>query len=104
MNDIFHILLILTMGSLIGIVYFGGLWFTVIHGLSSRWQIFWFVVSFLIRISFALISFYYLSQGIWQNLLFGLVGLVIGRHLIVVYTKDTRHKSKTLGEEVEHEV
>jgi F1F0 ATPase subunit 2 len=49
MNEILNLILALVAGFLLGAFFFGGLWWTVQKGLSSRRPELWFLGSLLLR-------------------------------------------------------
>ncbi|AKB50887.1 ATP synthase protein I [Methanosarcina barkeri str. Wiesmoor] len=87
MNEILNLFLSLIAGFLLGAVFFGGLWWTVQKGLSSRKPAFWFLGSLLIRISIVIAGFYFVSDGHWERLLICLFGFFVMRHIIVRLTR-----------------
>lgn len=87
MNEILNLFLSLIAGFLLGTVFFGGLWWTVQKGLSSRKPAFWFLGSLLIRISIVIAGFYFVSDGHWERLLICLFGFFVMRHIIVRLTR-----------------
>ncbi len=87
MNEVLLLALALSVGVLLGAIFFGGLWWTVRKGVSSEQLAFWFFGSLLLRMSIALTGFYFVSGGQWGRLLLCLVGFVIAR---VVVTRLTR--------------
>lgn len=69
-------------GILLGAIFFGGLWWTVRTGLSTRRPELWFVCSMLLRIGIVMTGFYfllYLSGDSWKILLAALLGFTITR-------------------------
>lgn len=69
-------------GILLGVIFFGGLWWTVRAGLSTRRPELWFICSMLLRIGIVMTGFYfllYLSGDSWKILLAGLLGFAITR-------------------------
>jgi len=64
-------------GVLLGVLFFGGLWWTVQRGLASRRPALWFVGSFVLRTSVVLAGMYVVSGGRWEALLASLVGVVV---------------------------
>jgi len=54
MNEVLLLALALSMGVLLGAIFFGGLWWTVRKGVSSEQPAFWFFGSLLLRMSIAL--------------------------------------------------
>jgi F1F0 ATPase subunit 2 len=81
MNDIFLLALAVVVGLLLGAFFFGGLWWTVRMGLSSRRPAFWFLGSLLVRTGILLAGFYVVSGGQWDRLLACLLGFVIARQI-----------------------
>ena len=86
MNDLALFSVVLLAGSLIGTVFFGGLWLTVQKGLNSDHPALWFFGSTLLRTGFALAGFYFISQGDWRKILLGLLGFFIARVVITRLT------------------
>lgn len=87
MNEILNLILALVAGFLLGAVFFGGLWWTVRKGLSSRRPAFWFLGSLLLRTSTAIAGFYFVSDGRWERLLICMFGFFIMRQIIVRLTR-----------------
>ncbi|AKB78602.1 ATP synthase protein I [Methanosarcina horonobensis HB-1 = JCM 15518] len=87
MNEIFNLILALVAGFLLGAVFFGGLWWTVQKGLSSKRPAFWFFGSLLLRTSTAIAGFYFVSNGHWERLLICMFGFFIMRHIVVRLTR-----------------
>jgi len=87
MNEILNFFLSLIAGFLLGAVFFGGLWWTVQKGLSSRKPAFWFLGSLLIRISIVIAGFYFVSDGHWERLLICLFGFFVMRYIVVRLTR-----------------
>ncbi|MDB5387885.1 MAG: hypothetical protein JWM11_3531 [Planctomycetaceae bacterium] len=69
-------------GMLLGIMFFGGLWWTVQQGLASSIPAIWFLSSLLLRMGLALAGFYWISQGHWERLGVCLVGFLIARSFV----------------------
>lgn len=74
-------------GIALGLIFFGGLWLTVKRTVSSKRPAVLFLGSLLLRVSVALVGFYFVSQGSWQRLLFCLVGFIVARYLVIHFTK-----------------
>lgn len=87
MNEILNLILALVTGFLFGAVFFGGLWWTVQKGFSSKRPAFWFLGSLLIRTSTAIAGFYFTSDGHLKRLLICLFGFFVMRHIIVRLTR-----------------
>ena len=74
-------------GLLLGTIFFGGLWWTVQSGLSSKWSALWFAGSQLLRTSIVLVGFYLVSLGHWERLLICLVGFVMARLVVMRFSQ-----------------
>ena len=61
MNEPLGLASALVAGVLLGAFFFGGLWWTVRKGLSSKRAALWFLGSMLLRMSVALTGFYFVS-------------------------------------------
>lgn len=77
----------LVAGVLLGTFFFGGLWWTVRHGLTSRQPALWFLGSMLLRTGIVLLGFYFILGDNWQRLLAGLLGFVIARQIVTRFTR-----------------
>jgi F1F0 ATPase subunit 2 len=70
-------------GVLLGVIFFGGLWWTVRRGILSATPALWFFGSLLIRSTTALAGFYAVSQGEWRRLLACLLGFLLARFAVM---------------------
>jgi F1F0 ATPase subunit 2 len=66
-----------------GIVYFGGLWWTVRQLPFARQPALLTLGSFLVRTGISLTAFYLASGGRWERILISLLGFMIMRGLLV---------------------
>jgi len=73
----------LLAGSFLGVVFFGGLWWTVRKGIVSENPALWFLGSLILRTALILAGFYYVSQGHWTRLAACLAGFLIARIILV---------------------
>jgi F1F0 ATPase subunit 2 len=87
MNETLTLVLALVTGVLLGVMFFGGLWWTVLKGVSSNHPAFWFFGSLLLRMSIALAGFYFIALGHWERLLVCLLGFVIARLIVTRLTR-----------------
>ena len=87
MNEILYMLLAFIAGMTLGILFFGGLWFTVKKAVIAKKPAIWFFVSFFLRVSIILIGFYYISLGSWQRLIVCLLGFIVARFAVTHFTK-----------------
>jgi F1F0 ATPase subunit 2 len=83
MNDPVTLALALSAGALLGVLFFGGLWWTIRKGVTSERPALWFIGSLLLRTSLVLVGFYFVSQGHWQRLVACLIGFLISRAIVV---------------------
>jgi len=101
MNETLILVLALATGVLLGTIFFGGLWWTVQKGVSSKRPALWFFGSLLLRTSIALVGFYFIARGHWERLLVCLLGFVIAR-LIVMRLTRAAEKPTYFAQEASH--
>ncbi|HSO60779.1 MAG TPA: ATP synthase subunit I [Desulfobacterales bacterium] len=101
MNDTLRLVLALVTGVLLGAMFFGGLWYTVQKGVSSKRSALWFFGSLLLRTSITLAGFYFSARGSWERLIVCLVGFVIAR-LVVTRLTRAAEKPTYLPQEASH--
>ena len=92
MNEIVYITVAFAAGLALGIVFFGGLWFTVKNVVKSKIPALWIFLSFFIRMSITLLGFYFISMGSWQRLLISVLGFIAARFLVIWLTKSIEQK------------
>ena len=102
MNEILSLVMALLAGLLLGAIFFGGLWWTVQKGLSSRRPELWFLGSLLLRTSTAVSGFYFVSGGHWGRLLVCLLGFVIVRRIVMQLTRQLAEEQNQLTTEASH--
>jgi F1F0 ATPase subunit 2 len=83
MNEMLTLLLVAVAGVILGLCFFGSLWWTIRRGLSSKRPALLFLTSLLLRISLTLSGFYFLANGSLKLLLACITGFVIGRFIMV---------------------
>jgi F1F0 ATPase subunit 2 len=101
MNETLRQMVALVAGLLLGTMFFGGLWWTVQKGVSSKRPALWFVGSLLVRTSIAVAGFYFIARGHWQRLIVCLIGFVVAR-LIVTRLTHSEEKPAYLAQKVSH--
>jgi F1F0 ATPase subunit 2 len=101
MNETLSLTLALVTGVLLGVMFFGGLWWTVRKGVSSKRPALWFFGSLLLRTSITLAAFYFIARGHWGRLLVCLLGFFIAR-LIVTRLTRAAEKPTSLAPEASH--
>ena len=92
MNEPLNLLLAGLAGGLLGMIFFGGLWWTVRKGLTSKQPAFWFLGSMLLRTGIVLAGFYFVANQHMERLVACLLGFVIAR---LVVTQATRTAGET---------
>ncbi len=95
------LILALLCGVLLGAIFFGGLWWTIRKGVSSKQPAALFFFSLLLRTGITLAGFYFVARGDWRRVLACLVGFMLARILVtwltrVPITRTTR--AQTAGE------
>jgi F1F0 ATPase subunit 2 len=102
MDELLILFLALMAGVLLGAMFFGGLWWTVQKGISSKQPAIWFSGSLLLRMSIVLAGFYFVSGGHWERLLMCLLGFVIARFIVTRLTGPPVEHHKDPAKEVGH--
>ena len=86
MNEALSLAPAMVTGVLLGVMFFGGLWWTIRKSVSFKRPALWFVGSLLLRMGIALAGFYFVSGGHWERLLVCLLGFVLARHIVTRLT------------------
>ena len=87
MDETLTLLLAWVAGGVLGVMFFGGLWWTVQKGVLSKRPALWFFGSLLLRMSIALAGFYLVTGGHWERLLACLLGFVMARLIVTRLTR-----------------
>lgn len=101
MNEILYMILAFIVGIALGMLFFGGLWYTVKKAVTTKLPSLWFFMSFFLRVTVVLIGFYYIAPGGWQPLVISLLGFIVARAVVTQLTKSM--DKKQLKTEVYHE-
>ena len=80
----------LLVGVALGTIFFGGLWWTVRHAMTSRRVALWFFASLLLRTVFVLLGFYLACGSDWRRWLAALVGFSLARLGVTWLTRPTK--------------
>jgi F1F0 ATPase subunit 2 len=88
----------LIAGFALGAFFFGGLWWTVNRGLSSRRTALWFFGSMLVRMSIAVLGFYFILGDDWKRLIAGLLGFVVARMAVMRLIREIAQGRNTTQE------
>ena len=87
MNEFLILVLALVAGLLLGAIFFGGLWWTVRKGISSKSPALWFLGSMVVRMGIVLVGFYFVGRGDWERLVVCLLGFIIARFIVMRLTR-----------------
>ena len=102
-NEALSLLPALIAGIILGILFFGGLWYTVRMGLRSKKSGLIFIVSLIIRMVIVLLGFYFIGENNWQKMLVCLGGFLIARIVITRVTIKHEKEKEILINEVSDE-
>ena len=102
MSETLTLFLAWMAGGVLGVIFFGGLWFTVRRGVSSRQPALWFFGGVLLRMSITMTGFYFVSGGHWERLLACLLGFVMARLAITRLTRPSGGTQVRSTQEVSH--
>jgi F1F0 ATPase subunit 2 len=90
MNETIILAAALVAGVLLGAIFFGGLWWTVHKGVTSKNPALWFLGSLLLRMGIVLAGFYFVARGDWKKLLLCLLGFLIVRVIMLRLTRSNK--------------
>ncbi len=71
-----------TVGFVIGLFFFAGLWWTVRRAVISKYPALWFIGSMLLRVAVTLAGFYWVSADQWWRLLLCTAGFIVARPVV----------------------
>ena len=105
MNEIMILGLPLMAGILLGIIFFGGLWLTIVKGLPSKNPGLWFITSLILRLGLVLAGFYFVTAGHWERMLACLLGFIAVRFFMIRLTQSSLDKQalSVKGKDAGHE-
>lgn len=87
LNEALPLVLALVAGSVLGTIFFGGLWWTVHKSVSSRQPALWVFGSLSLRMSIALAGFYFVSGGQLKRLMACILGFFLARLAVTWLTR-----------------
>ena len=102
MNEWLTLALAGMAGLLLGAIFFGGLWWTVRLGVTSKRPALLFLGSMLLRTGVVIAGFYVVSDGHWQRLLACLFGFAIARFIVMRLTGPPLEHYDTPAKEPAH--
>ncbi len=86
----------------LGVIFYGGLWWTVRTGVSSHRPALWFTGSLLLRMGVALVGLYIVAGGRWERLLLCFLGLVTARLVVTWLTRPSGKTATRPAQEASH--
>ncbi len=89
-------------GLLLGGLFFGGLWWTVRRGVTSKRPALLFLGSSLLRMALVVVGFYLIAEGDWRRLLAAMVGFVLARLLLIRFAGPSVPRSASASNEAGH--
>jgi F1F0 ATPase subunit 2 len=98
MSEIMRLVPALLAGMLLGAIFFGGLWWTVLKGISARQPALWFGLSMLARTGIVLAGFYFVADSDWKRLLLCLFGFIVARIIVTRLTGNANTNRTNTGE------
>lgn len=87
MREALTLMLAWVAGSVLGTIFFGGLWWTVRKSVSSRQPALWVFGSLLLRMGIALTGFYFVSDGQLKRLMACILGFFLARLAVTWLTR-----------------
>lgn len=81
------------IGIALGIVYFGGLYFSIQKMTKAKYPSLIMTLSFILRMAILVGVFFYLSKGGYQDMLFGLLGVLLVRIIMTFMMKEQNPNS-----------
>ena len=87
MAEFFAVASALAAGLLLGVFFFGGLWWTVVRGAASQQPAVWFFGSLVLRMSITLVGFYFVGRDHLGRWLACLLGFVLARLIVTRLTR-----------------
>ncbi|MBA3937215.1 MAG: ATP synthase subunit I [Planctomycetes bacterium] len=89
-------------GILLGLVFFGGLWWTVRKGLASTCPAWWFLGSLLVRMGIVVTGFILVSAGRWERMAACLLGFLVARLVVTMLTRPPTADRSPTSPEITH--
>jgi F1F0 ATPase subunit 2 len=77
MSEALRAVLLLVAGSGLGAIFFGGLWWTIRKGVTSKQPALWFSGSLFLRFALVVGGFYWVGNDHYERLLLCLIGFAL---------------------------
>ncbi len=102
MNEVVTMILVFLAGAVLGVLFFGGLWFTVKKSVNAKRPALLILTSFFLRIGITMMGFYVIGADNWQRILLCLLGFIVARFTVLYFTKTIDAKQLNLTKEEIH--
>jgi len=102
MNNPLILIMAWAAGLSLGVIFFGGLWWTIRKAVSSPRPALWFFASLLLRMSITLAGFYFVSGGRADRLVACLVGFIFARLAVMKLTRPASESRTITTKETGH--
>ena len=102
MNESLMMALAWGVGAVLGVVFFGGLWWTVRKSLYSKRPALWIFGSLMLRLSIVAAGFYLFSGRHWGRLLLCLLGFIAARFGVIRLTRPSGQDQTGPAQEATH--
>lgn len=83
------------IGLFLGILYFGGLYFSTKRFNNVKNPALFMILSFILRMGILIGGLYYLSKSGYKNIIIGFIAVMLVRFVIIFNIKDNSSKSVT---------
>lgn len=94
------LLIILLVGWILGLLFYGSLWLTTSRVLHSKHPVVWVLGGFVLRMALVLPALYWVSDARWERLLVCVAGFLIARPLVIRLSVKWQPISPTTTQEV----
>ncbi len=102
MNEFLSASLALMAGMVLGVIFFGGLWWTVRKGVLSQQPALWFFGSLVLRMGAVLSGFYFVGGEHWERWLLCLLGFFLARLIVMQFTRPPAEPHHSVAQETNH--
>jgi F1F0 ATPase subunit 2 len=82
MNDFFTLGAAFLGGVLLGVFFFGGLWWTICKGMNASNPAIWFLFSFLARTVVTVAGIYLVAKDHWPKFIGCFLGFMVARSIV----------------------
>jgi F1F0 ATPase subunit 2 len=92
----------LVAGLGLGILFFGGLWWTIRKGVTCKQPALWFSGSLILRFTVVVGGFYLIGNSHYERLLLSLIGFTIAGLAVTWFTRNRRELQVEPNQESSH--